>query len=141
MNLTWLDDESVLQSALLTELGEHVQALFEQIRTFNCGMPLVRFLIENERMLTTVEGIAFHLNEPAAKVESDLHALEKLGLARQVDAADLTLFGVTMDAGRHQLLRDLCVWRAHWHTRLARIERAIDARHAQEENRGIYANS
>jgi hypothetical protein len=48
MDLEWLDDETVLPSVLLTELDEHTQALFKQIRTFNCGMPIVRFLIENE---------------------------------------------------------------------------------------------
>ena len=140
MNLEWLDDESVLRSALLTELGEHVQALFEQICTFNCGIQLVRFLVEHEHMLATVAGIAFHLNEPPTKVESDLHALEKLRLVRQVDVDDLTLFGVTMDSSRRRLMRDLCTWQEHWHTRLARIGRAIDGKEAQEEYRGIYAN-
>jgi hypothetical protein len=140
MNLEWLDDESVLRRALLTELGEHMQALFEQIRTFNCGMLIIRFLVENERTLATVEGIAFHMNEPRAKVESDIHALEKLGLVRQVDVDDLRLFGMTMDSDRRQLMRDLCVWQEHWHTRLARIERAIDGKAAGGENRGTYAN-
>ena|SRR5690349_20199114 len=140
MKLEWLDNQSVLRSALLTELGEHEQTLFEQICTFNCGIQLVRFLVENERTLATVEGIAYHLNEPPAEVESDLHALEKLGLARQVDVADLALFGMTMDSGRRRLMRDLCAWQEHWHTRLARIERAIDGKQAQEENRGIYAD-
>ena len=99
----------------------------------------MRFLVENKRTRTTVAGIAFHLNEPPAQVESDIHALEKLGLVRQVDVDDLTLFGMTMDSGRRQLMRDLCVWQEHWHIRLARIERAIDGKEAQEE-RGIYAN-
>jgi hypothetical protein len=114
--------------------------LFKQLCMLNCGIQLVRFLVENKHMLATVEGIAFHLNEPAAKVESDLHMLEKLGLARQVDVADLALFGVTMDSGRRRLMRDLCAWQERWHTRLTRIGRAIDGKQAQEENRGIYAN-
>ena len=140
MKPKWFDDESVLPSVLLTELDEHTQALFQQIRTFSCGMPIVRFLVENKHTLMTLEGIAFHLNELPAKVESDIHALEKLGLVRQVDVDDLTLFGMTMDSGRRQLMRDLCAWQEHWHTRLARIGRALDGKEAQEENRGIYAN-
>ena len=125
---------------LLTELDEHTRVFFKQLCTLNCGIQLVRFLVENKRTLATVEGIAFHLNEPPAKVEDDIQELENLGLVRQVDVADLALFGVTMDSGRRQLMRDLCAWQEHWHTRLARIGRALDGKEAQEENRGIYAN-
>lgn len=139
MNPEWFDDESVLRSALLTELDEHTRALFKQLCMLNCGIQLVRFLVEHEHTLATVAGIAYHLNEPPAKVEVDIHALEKLGLARQVAVDDLALFGTTMDSGRRQLMRDLCAWQQHWHTRLARIGRAIDGKEAQEE-RGLYAN-
>ena len=110
MNPEWFDDESVLPSVLLTELDEHTRALFKQLCMLNCGIQLVRFLVE------------------------------KLGLVRQVAVDDLTLFGMTMDSGRRQLMRELCVWQEHWHTRLVRIERAIDGKEVQEENRGIYAN-
>ena len=72
-------------------------------------------------------------------MESDIHALEKLGLVRHVDVDDLRLFGMPMDSGRRQLMRDLCLWQQYWHRRLARIERAIDGKEAQEE-RGIYAD-
>ena len=139
MKLEWFDDESVLRSVLLTELDEHTQALFKQLCMLNCGIQLVRFLVENKHTLATVEGIAYHLNEPPAKVEADIHALEKLGLVRQVDVDDLTLFGVTMDSSRRQLMRNLCAWQEHWHMRLARIGRVIDGKEAQEE-RGMYAN-
>ena len=125
---------------LLTELDEHTRALFKQLCMLNCGIQLVRFLVENKHTLATVEGIAYHLNEPPAKVEADVHALEKLGLVRQVDVADLALFGMTMDSDRRQSMRDLCAWQEHWQLRLARIERAIDGKAAQEENRGTYAN-
>jgi hypothetical protein len=37
-------------------------------------------------------------------------------------------------------MRDLCAWQERWQLRLARIERAIDGKQVQEENRGIYAN-
>jgi hypothetical protein len=140
MNPEWFDDESVLPSVLLTELDEHTRVLFKQLSMLNCSIQLVRFLVENKHTLATAAGIAYHLNEPPAQVERDLHALEKLGLVRQVDVADLTLFGMTMDSGRRQLMRDLCVWQQHWHTRLARIERAIDGKQVQEKNRGTYAN-
>jgi hypothetical protein len=139
MNPEWFDDQSVLPSVLLTELDEHTQALFKQLCMLNCGIQLVRFLVENKHTLAPVAGIAYHLNEPPAKVEVDIRALEKLGLVRQVDVDDLTLFGMTMDSGRRQLMRDLCVWQQHWHRRLARIERAIDGKEVQEE-RGLYAN-
>jgi len=140
MNLEWLDDETVLPSVLLTELDEHTRALFKQIRTFNCGMPIVRFLVENEHTLVTLEGIAFHLNEPPAKVAGDIYTLEELGLARRVDVADLVLFGATRDSGRRQLMRDLCAWQERWHKRFARIECAIGGKAARDENRVMYAN-
>jgi hypothetical protein len=114
--------------------------LFKQLGMLNCGIQLVRFLVENKHTLATVEGIAYHLNEPPAKVERDIHALESLGLVRQVEAADLALFGVTMDLNREQLMRDLCVWQERWHVRLARIERAIDGKAVRDEIRGSYAN-
>ena len=140
MKLEWFDDESVLPSMLLTELDEHTRMLFKQLGMLNCGIQLVRFLVENKHTLATIEGIAYHLNEPPAKVERDIHALENLGLVRQVEAADLALFGVTMDLNREQLMRDLCVWQERWHVRLARIERAIDGKAVRDENRGSYAN-
>ena len=140
MNPKWLDDESVLPSVVLTELDEHTRVLFQQLCTLNCGMQLVRFLVENMRTLTTVAGIAYHLNEPPAKVKGDIQELENLGLVRQVDVADLTLFGATMDSDRRQLMRDLYTWQQRWQLRLARIKRAIDGQVVASENRGAYAN-
>ena len=121
MNPEWFDDESVLPSVLLTELDEHTRMLFKQLCTLNCGIQLARFLIENKHTLATVAGIAYHLNEAPAKVEGDIQELENLGLVRQVDVADLTLFGVTMDSDRRQLMRDLCAWQERWQLRLVRI--------------------
>jgi hypothetical protein len=126
MNLEWLDDETVFQNALLAELDEQTQALFRQVRALDYGMSLVRFFIEHEHVLSTVEEIAFHLNALLAKVENSVYALEQLGLARQVDVADIALFGVTPDPGRRQMMRDLCAWQERWHSRLARVERAIN---------------
>lgn len=140
MNVEWFDDESVLRSMLLTELDEHARALFKQLCLLNCGIQLIRFLLENKHTLATVEGIAYHLNEPPAKVESDVQELENLGLVRQVDVADLALVGVTVDSNRRQLMRDLCAWQERWQVRLARIERAIDGKAVGDEHRGIYAN-
>jgi hypothetical protein len=140
MNPEWFDDDSVLRSVLLTELDEHTRVLFKQLCTLNCGIQLVRFLVENKHTLATVAGIAYHLNEAPAKVEDDIQELENLGLVRQVDVADLTLFGVTMDSDRRQLMRDLCAWQERWQLRLVRIERAIDGKAVGGENRGTYAN-
>ena len=108
MNPECFDDESVLRSVLLNELDEHSQVLFKQLCMLNYGIQLVRFLVENKHTLATIEGITYHLNE---SVESDVQELEKLGLVRQVNVADLALFGVTMDSNRRQLMRDLCASR------------------------------
>jgi hypothetical protein len=138
MNLEWFDDESVLPSVLLTELDEHTRALFKQLGMLHCGIQLVRFLVENKHTLSTVEGIAYHLNEPPAKVEADVQELENLGLVRQVEVADLALFGVTVDSNRRQSMHDLCAWQERWQVRLARIERAIGGK--QDENSGTYTS-
>jgi hypothetical protein len=140
MNTQWFDDESVLRSVLLTELDDHTQVLFKQLCTLNCGIQLVRFLVENKHTLATVEGIAYHLNEPPVKVQADVQELKNLGLVRQVEVADLALFGATVDSSRRQSMRDLCAWQERWQLRLARIERAIDGKAVREENSGIYAN-
>jgi hypothetical protein len=140
MNPEWFDDEAVLRSVLLTELDEHTQMLFKQLCWLNCGIQLVRFLVENKHTLATVAGIAYHLNEAPAKVEGDIQELENLGLVRQVDVADLTLFGVTTDSQRRQLMHDLCTWQERWQLRLGRIERAIDGKAVQGENRVPYVN-
>jgi hypothetical protein len=140
MNLEWFDDESVLRSMLITELDEHTRALFKQLGMLNCGIQLVRFLVENKHTLATVEGIAYHLNEPPAKVEADVQELENLGLVRQVEVADLALFGVTVDSNRRQSMHDLCTWQKRWQVRLACIERAIDGKAVRQENSGTFAN-
>jgi len=140
MNPEWFDDESVLQRVLLTELAEDTRALFKQLCMLNCGIQLVRFLLENKHTLATVEGIAYHLNEQTAKVKGDIQELENLGLVRQVEVSDLALVGVTMDSHRRQLIRDLCAWQERWQLRLAWIERALDGKAVRDENRGTYAN-
>ena len=140
MDLEYFDDESVLRSMLLTELDEHTRMLFKQLCMLNCGIQLVRFLVENKHTLATIEGIAYHLNEPPAKVEADVQELERLGLVRQVEVADLALFGVTVDSNREQLMRDLCAWQERWQLRVARIERTIHGKAARAENTATFAN-
>jgi hypothetical protein len=140
MNLEWFDDESVLPSALLTELDEHTRALFKQLCRLHCGIQLVRFLIENKHTLATVEGIAYHLNEPPVKVDADVQELANLGLVRQVEVADLALFGLTMDSNRRQSMHDLYAWQERWQVRLSRIERAIDGKAVRQENSGTYTS-
>jgi hypothetical protein len=125
---------------LLTELDEHTRALFKQLYRLHCGIQLVRFLVENTHTLATVEGIAYHLNEPPAKVEADIQELANLGLVRQVEAADLTLFGVTVDSNRRQSMHELCTWQERWQVRLARIERAIEGKAVRQENSDTYTS-
>ncbi len=49
----------------------------------------------------------------------------ELGLARRVEVVGLTLFGITEDKEKQQLMRSLCEWQDRWQTRLARIGRVV----------------
>ncbi len=49
----------------------------------------------------------------------------ELGLARRVEVAGLTLFGITEDKEKRELMRSLCNWQDHWQARLARIGRVV----------------
>jgi hypothetical protein len=113
MNSEWFDNQVAVQDVLLAELDEQARGLFKQVSRRGCGMALIHFLIENPHLLT-MEELAFHLGKLPAEVEADVFAFEQLGLARHVDVVTLSLYAVTMDSGRRQSMRDLCMWQERW---------------------------
>ncbi len=129
--LQWLDDESHTQELVLDELEPRARQLFSQIRAFDCGCLLLRFLEAHAHRLMTIDDIAYHLVEPDAVVEQSLYAMIDLGLARRVGLAGLSLFGFTMDQEKQQLVRGLCAWQDGWQARLARLERMVGGKRAQ----------
>jgi hypothetical protein len=124
----WLDDESNLHEMVYGELDTHLRDLFTQVRLLDGGGTLLRFMQAHANTLSTVDDIAYHLAAPAPAVEKSLRTLVKLGLVRHIDAADITLYGITNDPDRRRLVRDLCAWQDRWHTRLTQIERAIEGK-------------
>jgi hypothetical protein len=123
--LQWLDDESHLQALLLEELEPRERELFAQVAVLDCGCPLLRFLHDRPHALMTIDDIAYHVIEPQAAIERSLGGMIELGLARREEVAGLTLFGITEDKEKRELMRGLCDWQDHWQARLARIGRVI----------------
>ncbi len=131
--LQWLDDESHTQELVLDELGTRARELFAQIRAFDCGCMLLRFLEAHAHRLMTIDDIAYHLVEPDAVVEKSLYGMIDLGLTRRVNLAGLTLFGFTKDKEKEQLVRGLCAWQDRWQARLVRLERVVGGKVKQLE--------
>jgi hypothetical protein len=123
--MDWLEDEPLLQVMILEELEPQSRELFARITGFECGRPLLRFLNDHPHELMAIDDIAYHVGEPQAVIARGLRSMMELGLAERVDVAGLTLFGLTKDHNRQQLVRSLCEWQDHWQARLARIGRVV----------------
>src|SRR5512143_3600099 len=93
----WLDDESRVQEMLCGELGPRLRELFSEVRLVDGGLALLRLLNSDPNTLRTIDDFAFHLRKPAAAAEKGLRGMVKLGLVRRIDAANITVFGVTRD--------------------------------------------
>lgn len=124
----WLDDESRVQEMLCGELDPRLRELFSEVRLVDGGLALLRLLNSDPNTLRTIDDFAFHLRKPAAAVEKGLRGMVKLGLVRRIDAANITVFGVTRDPDRRHLLGELCTWQDRWHKRLAQIEQVVDGK-------------
>lgn len=122
------DHEQMVGEIILADLGIDSQALFIQIQSIENGWTLLHFLDANANTLYTVDDIAYHLSEPQASVDRGLHALEGLGLVREVEVAGCGLFGITRDRERQHVLQDLRDWQERWHARLARIRLVLDGK-------------
>ncbi len=123
--LEWLDDESHIQEIVFEELEPQARELFTRISGLDGGCALLRFLDDHLHALMAIDDIAYHVIEPQAVVETSLRVMIELGLARRVEVVGLTLFGITEDKEKQQLMRGLCAWQDRWQVRLARIGRVV----------------
>src|SRR5512135_2693810 len=86
-----------LESLLLAELGQSERDLFENVASLPCGIPLLAFLHEQPNTYSTLDAIAFRLNQSHEAVESSLYGLLTLGLVQRLDVGP-TLWSLTGDA-------------------------------------------
>ncbi len=121
----WPEDEARIRQMVLNDLGAGMRQLHAQISALDGGWLLLRFLDQNSNTLMTLEDIAFRLGESTKTIEKAGCAMEELGLMRSVEAAGITLFGITDNLDKRRLVHSLCSWQDNWHARLAGVERVI----------------
>ncbi len=134
MVMQLVEGESLLQVLVLAELDEKQRSVFKQIAAFDCGMPLLSFLDHNSNTFSTVDAIAFRLGESNRAVASTLQGLLELGLARCLQVGP-TLWGLSDDPERRELVRNLVNWQKRWQARLAEVERTISGTTGKKERR------
>lgn len=122
----WPDDEARVRQMVLDDLGTGMRQLFARISALDGGWVLLRFLDQNSNTLMTLEDIAFRLGQSSSTIEKAVCLMVELGLMRSVQAAGLTLFGITENMDNRRLVHALCSWQDHWHARLAGIARVIN---------------
>ncbi len=115
-----LDEET-----MLAELEPRARALFIQLRGYECGLPLLRFLDQHAHVLMTLDDVAYHLGKPRDVVKHTLDVMIEKGLVREVVVQDLTFLGVTNDCELRKVIAALGSWQDRWHDRLAAIERVL----------------
>ncbi len=138
LQFQWLDEERLMQEMILDGAPKQVWDLFDQISALDCGFPLMRFLDANANTLKTMDDIAYFLRQSRALVENTLCAMVDLHLARRVEIAGFTFFGITDDVERQQIVHDLCVFIDRWHKRLERIERVLDGKARRKRVQPIF---
>ncbi len=123
------DGDSLLTvKTVLAELEPNDRALFAQARRIERGCSILRFLNQRDRVLITVEDIAYHLEASRASVARDLQALMRLGLVSSVAVVGVVFFGLTEDEEMRRAVRRLCRWQDRWHRRLSELEDIVDGR-------------
>ncbi len=120
-----------LESLLLAELGQLARELFEQVASLPCGIPLLSFLHDHPNTFSTVDSIAFRLNQSHESVESSLHGLLRLRLVQRLDVGP-TLWSLTNDSRMRDAAGELVEWQNRWRVRLARVEQAIEGKSSDE---------
>ncbi len=123
-----LPEDMSFQTVFLEGLNGRLRDAFERICALDCGWPLLLFLDENPNVLMTDDDFAYLVDEQASVVQGNLYAMVDLGLARQLQVAGITLFGMTRDPEARQVIRELCAWQNQWRARLAQIDRLINGR-------------
>ena len=123
---TSLDETSFAQTVLLEGLGLEMRDLVDRLCALDCGWRLLRFLNQNPNILMTQDDLAYRVDEATAIVQTNLHAMIKLGLMRQTDLAGITFFGMTKDAEARQTISDLCIWHDQWCARIDQVDRLIN---------------
>ncbi len=119
-----VDGDNVLERLLLAELDLNTQATFSEVATLSHGILLLAFLDANPNTLSAADAIAFRLGEDQEEIAESLRGLRRLGLVRRLDVGP-TLWGLTDDPEKRDLVRTLVEWQNRWKVRLARLDRVV----------------
>ncbi len=119
------DNEVLTQEFVLSELGKPARLLYKKTQSLRCGSLLLHHFVTHPNSFWTVEDLAYRLNHAPNDVSSDLQSLGELGLIQRVQAAGITLFGLTSDLHRQKLVRDFFDWQARWQARLQRLAHLV----------------
>ncbi len=133
MAVRQVDADFPLESLLLAELGAVERDLFENVSSLPCGIPLLAFLDENPNTFSTVDSIAFRLNQSHEAVEASLLGLLAEGLVQRLDVGP-TLWSLTSDRRMRHASSELVNWQKRWRVRLARVEKAIEGKFTDERS-------
>ncbi|MGE5141345.1 MAG: hypothetical protein ACM3JD_17900 [Rudaea sp.] len=121
-----LDDEARLRDLLLNDLEETERELFARVHRLAGGCALLGYLDDHPREMLSVDDLAFHAHEPAARVETTLRELIALGLLRRMDVSGMTFFGLVEAPAARRQVHELFNWQRGWHGRLARLENLVN---------------
>lgn len=117
--------EPALPNMMLAELSEPTRRLFVQLSRLDLGLALARFLQSHTRTYLTSADIAYQLCRTPEAVESDLQKLVQMGIARVTQAADVTLYSLTLDSKQRQVMHELNSWQERWDARLDQMRQMI----------------
>jgi len=120
-----IDDETHTREIVLEDLGGDARDLYGKLGALRCGHLIFRLFVARENTFWTVDDIAYYICQSSTGVTRDLESLVELGVARRVDAAGVSLYGVTDDPTLQSAMHDLFNWQVRWQTRLQRINRMI----------------
>ena len=127
------DDEARLRDLILNDLGEAERELFVQVHRLPGGCALLGYLDDHPREMLTVDDLAFHSQEPAARLEGTIRELIALGLLRRMDVSGMAFFGLVDTAAARRQVHELFNWQRGWHGRLARLENIVNG-HTRPSN-------
>lgn len=118
--------EPSLQDLVCAELDPRLNDLFVRVRPLEGGFTLLRFFAANVNTLRTADDIAYHVCLPVAAVDKSLRTLSQMDLVRRMQAAGITLYGLTENPQKRRLVRDLGEWQDRWLAQIQQIDRLIN---------------
>ncbi len=127
MSQTWpYDNAELFQDTLPGSRASLVRHLFDQIIVLDGCFPVLYYLETNSNTLHTLTDIAYHLHQSRDMVKQNLAHIAAWGLARQVNFAGISFYGITAHFERRLLVQELCVFHYHWQAAQDQVEDTLE---------------